>query len=708
MPVISSISLQAIDEFNFNRSRLKVLIENVRDILSSIVGESDAEKYPLYFPVRVNENPAFEQACSAIRASRSAERRVRNLNGLQIINLSNTSVSRIDEDTLTSLDPQSTRRLLLVKLLEIVDYLERLENRISSNVSKVLVVGDVNSGKSTFVNALLNADILPSDQQPCTQAFTEVVIGQRKTVVHAIASISEYNPENSSTYATRSYKEFFGMVQEDPSQYSWFRLLLGEDFPVDTELRQNLRETALIDSPGLNCDSFKTMALFAQQEDIDIVVFLLNAANHLTLSAREFLEAAGVDKADNIFIVINRFDDINNKERCKKQIHQQINELFPEKFSITDLFFVSSRAELEKSCKEFSEEFGQLRARLVEYLFKRKTRTKLLPARKYVATLLDDLIMVVGHNVRLSQSEIDHIELELTELLPTFEAMQGQEAMLTKDLESKVSESCSRIYSSSYSTLSEGNSQLVKLIMNEPWRGIFGLVSFQKRVHLMTVHTIAHSFACVRKQCNAEVTSCMKGLLRHSTLKTGLELSYYPDAQISIQEQAISQCWRWYQLIDIRKEFFNYKSLVGASSFFAAVFGYQPLTSVLMNISGTLLGSVSLFGYIMIALGGSLGFLLFVDFEGIFKRGLISRHDQEYTTQWCHEQARRIENTCRSVLSGTQASILSQFYEAISRQRQLKLQKDAHKALHQTRTSHFSSLRGRLQSLRSEVTDLYF
>jgi mitofusin len=52
----------------------------------------------------------------------------------------------------------------------------------------------------------------------------------------------------------------------------WYCLILG------------VVDISLIDSPGLNIDGVKTMALFAQQEEIDVVVFVVNAANHFTLS----------------------------------------------------------------------------------------------------------------------------------------------------------------------------------------------------------------------------------------------------------------------------------------------------------------------------------------------------------------------------------------------------------------------------------------
>lgn len=49
-------------------------------------------------------------------------------------------------------------------------------------------------------------------------------------------------------------------------------------------LHNGVVDISLIDSPGLNIDSMKTTALFAQQDEIDVVIFVVNSENHFTLS----------------------------------------------------------------------------------------------------------------------------------------------------------------------------------------------------------------------------------------------------------------------------------------------------------------------------------------------------------------------------------------------------------------------------------------
>ena len=53
-------------------------------------------------------------------------------------------------------------------------HIDKLYIRVEDTSSKVLVTGDLNAGKSTFVNALLQCAVMPVDQQPCAAGFCEV------------------------------------------------------------------------------------------------------------------------------------------------------------------------------------------------------------------------------------------------------------------------------------------------------------------------------------------------------------------------------------------------------------------------------------------------------------------------------------------------------------------------------------------------------
>jgi mitofusin len=71
------------------------------------------------------------------------------------------------------------------------------------------VTGNLNAGKSTFVNALLCREIMPIDQQPCTTVFCEVH--------HAKENAVPYNIKDSSTYTKTSIVDLKHFVSENES-----------------------------------------------------------------------------------------------------------------------------------------------------------------------------------------------------------------------------------------------------------------------------------------------------------------------------------------------------------------------------------------------------------------------------------------------------------------------------------------------------------
>lgn len=247
-----------------------------------------------------------------------------------------------------SLEKGSIASLLDEKIRTSIKHLLSLRERIEDISSKVLITGDLNAGKSTFCNALLRRKILPEDQQPCTSIFCEVLdAGENNGIeeVHAVHMDTTYNRNDESTYDVFSLKELEDLVV-DNTTYIQCKVYVKDVRSIDESLLSNgIVDIALIDAPGLNSDTTKTTAVFARQEEIDVVVFVVSAANHFTLTATEFIRAAAAEKA-YFFFVVNGFDVIRDQNRCKKMILDQVSGLSPQthKEASELVHFVSSNA----------------------------------------------------------------------------------------------------------------------------------------------------------------------------------------------------------------------------------------------------------------------------------------------------------------------------------------------------------------------------
>ena len=71
-----------------------------------------------------------------------------------------------------------------------VQSLEEIRSKLKDNNFKVLVIGEFKRGKSTFINALLQEEILPAYSVPCTAIINEIKF--RKMI--NISAISVLSP----------------------------------------------------------------------------------------------------------------------------------------------------------------------------------------------------------------------------------------------------------------------------------------------------------------------------------------------------------------------------------------------------------------------------------------------------------------------------------------------------------------------------------
>ncbi|KAJ2796198.1 mitofusin, partial [Coemansia guatemalensis] len=348
--------------------RLHTYLLGTKALLREI-GEYNRTKWPVHYPLtRLAQNPpqSYPAQGAPLRrsnsmlspeaASEAAEpqglRRAQTAEDIldsnasssddwRLLDPSDLSVLRLDlrlsnhggSDVMGSLEQSSIARLFDERLTQCEGHVDKLIARVADRSSKILVTGDLNAGKSTLVNALVGRDILPSDQQPCTMLFCEVLdasLNGDVEEIHAVPSIDLYDRQNPATFVAVPMRDLEDIVMDNEEQFQQLKIYTRDSRTGEKAslLHNGVVNVALIDSPGLNRDSLKTTQLFARQEEIDVVVFVVNAENHFTLSGQDFLLNAGNEKA-HIFIVVNRFDAIRRKDRCERMILDQIRHLSP-------------------------------------------------------------------------------------------------------------------------------------------------------------------------------------------------------------------------------------------------------------------------------------------------------------------------------------------------------------------------------------------
>jgi len=356
----------------------------------------------------------------------------------------NAGAARYAENLMSHLEKASISALLDTRFTAALEHLTLLHKRIYDPQSRVLVTGDLNAGKSTLINALLRRnEVMPTDEQPLTTRFVEVVSAREnhgREEIHVLDKEAKYNPADESTYSVESVEKLEEMVTDldtdasSPPVRVFIREAAGLSNP--SILHNGVVDISLIDAPGLNRDSVKTTANFARQEEIDVVVFVVSAANHFTLSAKEFIWQAGQEKA-HLFIVVNRFDQIKDKERCRRLVLDQIKQLSPKTYEdAADLVHFVDSAKVafgfseEEPADELDEAFCHLEHSLRSFVLVNRSKSKLGPARNYITHLLADVELLASANSLVAARERDEARAEIDRVKPVLEMMKkGKEGL---------------------------------------------------------------------------------------------------------------------------------------------------------------------------------------------------------------------------------------------------------------------------------------
>ncbi|KAJ8691489.1 mitofusin [Pleurotus ostreatus] len=385
-----------------------------------LIPPTESDFHVLRLDLKLNHSSHFTSSRSAPSCTTAASADSTSPSGQSTTTTSPASlVSHLEKSSIAS--------LLGSRISAASAHLTNLEQRVKSPLSKVLVTGDLNAGKSTVVNRLLGREIVPVDQQPCTAAFCEVKDAKENAGVEEVHVCKEgktYDVKDEETYTRHTLEELDTLATEG-TDATMIKVYIndgaapsnGSSQDSDSQNSQSrshsllsnpVTSLALIDAPGLNRDSLKTTALFASHTEIDVILFVVSAENHFTLSAKEFLWTAGREKR-YVFVVVNKFGGIRDKERCRGVVGGQVKGLSPGTWEGRGMLvhFVEAGTKGMVNVKgkggkgeewDADEAFESMEAKLRKFVLEKRVTSKLLPAKTYLEGLLGDVELLLEAN----------------------------------------------------------------------------------------------------------------------------------------------------------------------------------------------------------------------------------------------------------------------------------------------------------------------
>jgi GTPase SAR1 family protein len=304
------------------------------------------------------------------------------------------------------------RLLLLIDDVAVLDAApgcpcDELHDKIVTNRFNLVVVGQFKRGKTTFINALLGADILPTAVVPLTSIVTVIEYGSeinvrvffndgRKEKV-PIEHLRDYVTEKGNPRNERDVAE---VVIEYPSEY----------------LKDGVR---LIDTPGVgSVYQHNTEVAYEYLPRCDATIFLISVDQPLSRAELDFLQDVKV-YSDRIFFLQNKSDFLSEVERDESLAF--IRKVLQEEVGYTDpeIYPVSARLGLEGKTSGDEEVLSKsmlpdFEQRLHRFLMEEKGMILLRSVANNLQRVISEALLRTELRLHSLKTPLEEIESRLT------------------------------------------------------------------------------------------------------------------------------------------------------------------------------------------------------------------------------------------------------------------------------------------------------
>lgn len=179
---------------------------------------------------------------------------------------------------------------------------------LRQGVFRLLVLGDMKRGKSTFLNALIGEKLLPSDVNPCTALLTVLRFGSEKKVT--VYFKEGRRPDRLD------FNTFKHQYTIDPDEAKKLESENKLAFPnvshavVEYPLPILEQGIEIVDTPGLNDTEARNEVSLNYINNCHAILFVFRASQPCTLAERRYLENYIKGRGLTVFFLINAWDEI--------------------------------------------------------------------------------------------------------------------------------------------------------------------------------------------------------------------------------------------------------------------------------------------------------------------------------------------------------------------------------------------------------------
>ncbi|MCU0548088.1 MAG: dynamin family protein [Leptolyngbya sp. Prado105] len=189
-----------------------------------------------------------------------------------------------------------------------IEDLKNAGEALKAGVFRLLVLGDMKRGKSTFLNALLGENLLPSDVNPCTALLTVLKYGAEKRV-----TIHFNDGKSPLEVDFRTFKTQYTIAPEEAKALEQNNQQAFPDIShavVEYPLALLEKGVEIVDSPGLNDTEARNELSLSYIHNCHAILFVMRSTQPCTLAERRYLENYIKERGLSVFFLVNAWDQV--------------------------------------------------------------------------------------------------------------------------------------------------------------------------------------------------------------------------------------------------------------------------------------------------------------------------------------------------------------------------------------------------------------
>ncbi|MDJ0617285.1 MAG: dynamin family protein [Calothrix sp. MO_192.B10] len=334
---------------------------------------------------------------------------------------------------------------------------------LRQGVFRLLVLGDMKRGKSTFLNALIGEKLLPSDVNPCTAVLTVLRYGAEKQVtVH-------FNDGKSPQQL--DFDTFKHKYTIDPAEAKRLEQQKLEAFPdvshavVEYPLPLLEKGIEIVDSPGLNDTEARNELSLGYVNNCHAILFVMRASQPCTLGERRYLENYIKGRGLSVFFLLNAWDQVKESlidpddEEELQEAEARLKQVFQAnlaEYCVVDgqniyderVFPISSLQALRRRLKNPQADlegtgFPEFMAALNTFLTRERAIAELRQVRILARQVSDRTKEAIDRRIPLLDQDVNQLRDRISSVEPEFNKLTGirdefqQEIIHTRDTQAK-------------------------------------------------------------------------------------------------------------------------------------------------------------------------------------------------------------------------------------------------------------------------------